>query len=610
MSTEARRALGLSAGTANLVAITADRAVTRTSVLTLYQHRPAEVGVPAENPNLDEPGLVVTDFVDRVGDAVGIVAADGSTHRGEALLADALRALGYAATGGRPLPEVTAVAYPAHWRPTAVDALRAALSRVPEWSGGSECLSLVSDAAGALTALQTNPGLPIRGVVAVCDFGAGGTSITLADATNGYQPIGATVRHTDFSGELIDQALLAHIVADLSSAGSIDVSATSAIGSLTRLRAECRAAKQRLSASTATTLPAELPGFRGDIRLTRTELNEAINQPLDQFVHVLQDTLARNGIRATDLVAIASVGGGAAIPEITTRLSEHFRAPVVTSPRPQLAAATGAALRAARGPADDSATKMAVAASVAAPPPLAEPTLADVAPVSAAMPALAWSEAGDESGMMPLATDGPRGWADDDAPGPPAPPPFQFGDETGYARPDLRFEQQPDTDEDRPAEVAWYRRPLVMILGAAAAVLALSAIIMLALSHGSTGTPVTPKPGATTTPQPSPPPSPAQTTPAPAQQAPVQTSTAAPAAPPPTSTQPAPTTTEPPPTTSEPPATTTEPPPTTTPPTATATSPPAPPPPSSTDNPPTSVQVPQIPRIPRIPVIPTIPPIP
>ncbi len=602
MSTEARRALGLSAGTATLAAITADRAVTRTPVLTLYQHRPPEVGVPSENPNLDEPGLVVTDFVDRVGDPVGIVAADGSTHRGEALLADALRALAYGATAGRPLPEATAVAYPAHWRPAAVDALRTALSRVPEWSGGSECVSLVSDAVGALTALQANPGLPIRGIVAVCDFGASGTSITLVDAANGYQPIGATLRHTDFCGELIDQALLAHIVGDLSSAGSIDVSATSAIGSLTRLRAECRAAKQRLSASTATTLPADLPGFRGDIRLTRTELNEAINQPLDQVVHVLQDTLARNGIRATDLVAIASVGGGAAIPEVTTRLSEHFRAPVITSPRPHLAAATGAALQAARGPADNSETKLAAAARVAAPPPLAEPTLQDVAPVSTAMPALAWSEAGDESGGLPLAADEAAGSADDGVPGPSAAPPFQFGDETGYARPDLRFEQQPVPDEAQPADIAWYRRPLVLVLGAAAAVLALSAVIMLALSHGSTGTPATSTPGVTTTPQPSPPPSPVQTSPAPAQQAPVQTSTAAPA-PPPTTTEPPPTTTEPPPTT------TTEPPPTSTPSTAT-TSPPAPPPPSSTDNPPTSVQIPQIPRIPRIPAIPTIPPIP
>lgn len=609
MSTEARRALGLSAGTASLAAITADRAVTRTSVLTLYPHRPPEVGVPSENPHLDEPGLVVSDFVDRVGDPVAIVAADGSTHRGEALLADALRAIAYAATGGRPLPEATAVAYPAHWRPAAVDALRTALTRVPEWSGGSESLSLISDAAGALTALQTNPGLPIRGVVAVCDFGASGTSITLADATNGYQPIGATVRHTDFSGELIDQALLAHIVADLSSAGSIDVSATSAIGSLTRLRAECRAAKQRLSASTATTLPADLPGFRGDIRLTRTELNEAINQPLDQFVQVLQDTLARNGIRPTDLVAIASVGGGAAIPEVTARLSEQCRVPVITSPRPQLAAATGAALRAARGPADDSATKLAAAARVAAPPPLAEPTLQDVAPLSAAMPALAWSEADEESGLLALAANPSPSQAGDDALASSAAPPVQFGDETGYARPELRFEEQPLPDETRPADTAWYRRPLVLVLGGAAAVLALSAVIMLALSHGSTGTPATPTPGVATTPQPSPPPSPEQTNPAPVQQAPVRTRTEPPP-PAPASTQPTTTTSPPAPTTTEPPQTTTEPPPTTTASTATTSSPAPPSPPPSTDNPPTSVQVPPIPRIPRIPGIPTIPPIP
>ncbi len=35
--------------------------------------------MPSENPNLTERGLIITDFVDRVGDPVGIVAADGST---------------------------------------------------------------------------------------------------------------------------------------------------------------------------------------------------------------------------------------------------------------------------------------------------------------------------------------------------------------------------------------------------------------------------------------------------------------------------------------------------------------------------------------------------
>ena len=98
-------------------------------------------------------------------------------------------------------------------------------------------MTLISDAAAALNSLQAEPGLPTRGVVALCDFGGTGTSITLADAADGYRPIGATVRHTDFSGELIDRALLSHVIADLSITGTADVAGTAAIGSLHRLRA-------------------------------------------------------------------------------------------------------------------------------------------------------------------------------------------------------------------------------------------------------------------------------------------------------------------------------------------------------------------------------------
>lgn len=597
--------MGLSVGTANLTAVTADQSVTRTSVLTLYRHRPPEVGVPAENPNLDEPGLVVCDFVDRVGDPVAIVATDGSTHRAELLLADGLRALAYAVTGGRPLPEAVAVTYPAHWGSNAVDALRAALSRIPEWSRSPQGISLVSDAAGALTALHANPGVPISGVIALCDFGASGTNITLVDAANGYQPLGATVRHPDFSGELIDQALLARVVADLSTAGSIDVSGTSAIGSLTRLRAECRAAKKRLSTSTATTLTADLPGFRGDIRLTRTELNEAIRQPLDQFISVVQETLVRNGVHGSNLVAVASVGGGAAIPEITTRLSEHFRVPVITTPWPQLAPATGAALRAARGPVDDSETRLTGAARAAA-SSVGEVTATQEAPVSSAMPALAWSETGDESGVVPHAADDYSGRSDDSIALSAAAPSRSDGTETRSARPDLKFDPIPGDVE--PPDRVWYRRPMVMVLAAAAVVLVVSAAITIVLSHGSSRTPnKSTTPSVTTTPQPSPTPSPTPSeTATPAPQAPGQASTTAP---PPPTTQPAPTTTEPAPTTQPP--TTTEPAPTTTqPPSTTEPAPTTTPPPSSPENPTTTVQVPTIPQIPRIPRIPTIPPIP
>ncbi len=268
MADAARPALGLSIGATNLAAVTADLAIIRKPVLTLYRQRPPEVGVPSENPSLDEPGLVITDFVDRVGRPVGIVAADGSVHRSEGLVADALRALAYTATGGRALPENIAVTYPAHWSSKAVDTLGAALGRVSEWANRAHPLLLIPDAAATLVAVRANPGIPAHGTVAVCDFGGSGTSITLMNAA-GYQALAPTVRHHDFSGDMIDQALLTAVMADMPGTGSFQTSGTSTIGSLSRLRAGCRSAKEQLSFSTLTTFTDDLTSTRGGIRLTR-----------------------------------------------------------------------------------------------------------------------------------------------------------------------------------------------------------------------------------------------------------------------------------------------------------------------------------------------------
>src|SRR2546423_14792477 len=103
--------VGLSVGATNLTAVVVGRTVvTRSPVVTLYPHRPPEVGVPSENPNLTERGLIITDFVDRVGDPIGIVAADGSSHLAGKVLADARRAMYY--TVGQPPAGPVAIPYP------------------------------------------------------------------------------------------------------------------------------------------------------------------------------------------------------------------------------------------------------------------------------------------------------------------------------------------------------------------------------------------------------------------------------------------------------------------------------------------------------------------
>ncbi len=562
--------VGLSVGATNLTAVVIGRtAVTRSPVVTLYPHRPPEVGVPSENPNLNERGLIITDFVDRVGDPVGIVAADGSTHLADKVLADALRAMLY--TVGKPSTEPVAVTFPAHWRPAAVDALRNALAAVAEFQRPTPA-PLVSDAAAALTALQDDPGVPTRGVIVLCDFGGTGTNITLVDAGNGFAPVGPTVRHTDLSGDLIDQALLTHVINDLSAAGTIDLSSTSAIGSLTRLRAQCRGAKERLSTAAVTSLVAELSGHRSDVRLTRNELDEAIRAPLADFVGVVQETVERNGIPAANLVAVASVGGGARIPIITTTMSEHFRVPVITTKQPELTAAIGGGLRAARGTADDGMTSMAAAPSAVAAAAAATAMAPELdpqdAPASSTFSALAWSDADDVPEVAP--TD-----------------PYDYvGEANGGvtdARPQMAFDHdQYEYEEEAP--LPWYRKPaMVLVAGVLALLAALTAAVLFVMRDDSTPAPAsTTAPVTTTTQTPTTTaaaPPPAAPAPPPQTQAP-QTRTVTRQAPPPVTEEPPP----PPPPTSE-----------------------APPPPHPTTEapPPTTEPPPTTPP----PVIPTIPPI-
>lgn len=484
MADETKPAIGMSVGASALAAVTAERAVTRRPVLTLYPNRSPQVGVPAENPEIGEPGLVITDFVDQVGVSEPVMASDGSAHRGEQLLADGVRALAYSATEGRPLPAAVAVTHPAHWSTTAVDALRSALGRVPEWS--PHPVSLTSDVAAALTALQANPGLPDDGFMAVCDFGGSGSSITLVDAARAHRPVDATARHTGFSGDLVDQALLDHVVADLTAEGALGDTLT--IGSLARLRDQCRSAKEHLSTNTVTELPVDVPGFHGGIWLTRAELDEAIRQPFDGFLVAVQKVLDRNNIQAADLTAVVSIGGGANISVITTGLSQHLGVVVISSPRPQLAPAIGAALGVARGPGGTATTTPAPIAVVpiAPKPPRPTPPLPiEPEPIQPTEPPAPVTADTDQPLPVP-------------APAATPPPPVDY---------------QPLPDKGDRARAPLYRRPVPVIMVVALAVLVVGIVTVIALRHAADGEPAP----STTTSQPAAPTSqaPISRTPAP-----------------------------------------------------------------------------------------------
>jgi hypothetical protein len=306
----------------------------------LFPHRPPEVGIASENPRLNEHGLVLSGFVERAGDSTPLVASDGSMYFGRQLVADAIEALSCSVRSGRP-PETMAVAVPGHWNSSTIDALGDELRWKPAFCRRRKPLPLVPDAVAALIAIQAQTSLPSRGTVLLCDFGATGTSITLADAAAGFSILGETVRYHEFSGDLVDQAVLRLATADAQG----EASSAPFVTASDDVRDHGRRAKERLSSETAT----GFVGPRSLVRLTRADLEALLREPLDGVVGAVEDTVRRSGISPADLVAAVAVGGGARIPLVTLRLSQALGVPVITAPRPNVLAAVGASLFAARG---------------------------------------------------------------------------------------------------------------------------------------------------------------------------------------------------------------------------------------------------------------------
>jgi hypothetical protein len=358
--------LGLSIGTTNVVAAcNGSLPVTRRAVLTLYPHRAPKIGLPEEDPILAEPGMLISGFVERIGDSVALVSSDGSAHDPDLLMVEALDSMVLAAGADAGASEIS-IAVPAYWKPRSVQALRNALRTHVGFVRSGMAPRLVSDAVAGLRAVNSEVGIPADGVVGLLDFGGGGTSVTLLDTKGDFEPVSHTLRCAEFSGEEVDQALLLHVYDVIGRSRDHDAAGTAAIGQLGQLKDECRAAKERLSFDAITELQVDLPGFNSSLQVTRDQLEHLIQDRLTGLIYAFDEMLARRKWGWADLAAVVTVGGGASIPLVNQRLSLHTRRPVLTLSKPELAAALGALLLAARSDQPSLQARTSVGLSVAA----------------------------------------------------------------------------------------------------------------------------------------------------------------------------------------------------------------------------------------------------
>ncbi len=565
--------LGLSIGTTNLVAArNGSTPVTRRSVLTLYPHCAPKVGVHEADPPLNEAGMLIGGFVERIGDSVALVSADGSAHDPDLLMVEALDAMVVAAGADAAAAEI-AIAVPAYWKTATVQALRNALRTHLGFVRSGMAPRLVSDAVAALTGANADLCLAATGVVGVIDFGGSGTSATLLNLAGDHELVTPTMRYAALSGDEIDQALLLRVFEELGPGSGIDPATTAAVGQLGRLRDQCRVVKERLSTEAAVEFAAELGGRSCTMRLSRDELGDLIQDRLTGFIFAFDEMLVRHRKSWADLSAVVTVGGGASIPLFTERLSVHGRRPVVTPPNPASVAAAGALLLASRGEELDLRTRTSIGllSTAAAAGDVVDLGAGDVLVIDdEAMTdrELAWSQTEDGGAVRVRYSpeifheDGPSGWT-------------------------MRLNLA-----EPPKPRSWQRLRLSQLVIGMCAVVAMTSIGGVAYTlttienrhvpPARSVVPVPAPPVSSLIPRPTPPP------PAPVPPSPEPVPSAAPPPPPPPSPAPPPpappvvVTTPPPPvvTTRRPPpttATTTPPPPTTTPTTTTTTTPPPPP---------------------------------
>ena len=339
------------------------------SIVLIREDGTTLVGDAAEYRGLSEPERMAREFKRRIGDTTPILIG-GSPYSAESLTAKLLRWVvdEVASREGGTAREVV-VTHPANWGPYKIELLGQAvqLAEIDE-------VRFITEPEAAAIYYASQQRVEPGETVAVYDLG-GGTfdSAVLRKTESGFNVLGQPKGIERLGGIDFDAAVFAHVAGAL--AGGIeelderDPAATSAVG---RLRAECVAAKEALSADTDVSIPVLLPEMRTEVRLTRIEFESMIRPPLLETIKALRRTIDSADIELTDVTRVLLVGGSSRIPLVAQMISAELARPVAVDTHPKTTIARGAAIHSLAAAGDPTS----VAPPPIAPPPVAPPPVA------------------------------------------------------------------------------------------------------------------------------------------------------------------------------------------------------------------------------------------
>ena len=204
---------------------------------------------------------------------------------------------------------------------------------------------VVPDPVAATVKLACDGVLPSDCTVVVYDLGGGTFDTSLVQRQGDrFSIIGDPAGLSDFGGIDIDDLVLDHVDRSLDGAiAQLDLGDPASIAALSRLRAECRDAKERLSYEAEVTIDASLPNTPALVRLTRDDFDAILGPHLELTVEVLIEMIDRTGVPSRDVDVVALIGGSSRIPAVADIVSARTGMQVLIDPFPELTVAVGAA---------------------------------------------------------------------------------------------------------------------------------------------------------------------------------------------------------------------------------------------------------------------------
>ncbi len=311
------------------------------SVVVVRAEGDVLVGEAAERRALSEPSRTAREFKRRLGDPTPLVLG-GTPYGAEALTARLLRAIvDQVAQREGVRPDLIVLTHPANYGAYMKGLLSEAARQADV--GATQ---LLSEPEAAAISYSQQERLSAGEMVAVYDFGGGTFDAAVLRKTEpGFELIGTPEGIDRLGGVDFDHAVFAYVQETLGDQmAELDRSDPDVRSGVARVRNECRAAKEALSADTDASVTVLLPNVQTEVRLTRPEFEAMIRPRLAETIAALVRTVASAGVTMADLDRVLLVGGSSRIPLVGQLVREATGRPVVIDAHPKFAIALGAAL--------------------------------------------------------------------------------------------------------------------------------------------------------------------------------------------------------------------------------------------------------------------------